>query len=211
MAVRLNLHQALLVAVAVLCPVDAAYACTNYMGANIAEGRTAFDPSSKLIGDWSHAQIWNPVGSGKVLAVSRLQLAVAVFNHQTPFKGRGADIVVQTEPMPEPGGNTHCKDIGDDTKSAAQMRVAHLPKSRVTGVGPVIYELWPTATFNGERTVGADERKITEPFVMGSSETDREYIFDPPIRIPPGYGIAVRGALPAMYVITSWQWREVSQ
>ena len=39
-------------------------------------------------------------------------------------------------------------------------------------------------------------------------EDDRTYYFNPPIELPPGTGLTVRGANPNLIVVTSWQWTE---
>jgi len=150
--------------------------CTDFIGTNI---------SDQGIGLYSHAQLFNPLNSGKNLELSRIDIAVTVWG-QTPPGTRGLDFVIQSAPLANVSGNMSCKNIGDSTIPAAQMFQASLPASMVTGVKPV-YEFW-----------------------VGVAENDHPYIFSTPLIIPPGKGVSIRGGQTAMYVVTSWQWHETS-
>jgi hypothetical protein len=132
---------------------------------------------------YSLAQLYNPKGSGKNLEVSRIDIAVTAWG-QTPPGTRAADLVVQLAPLENEGGNATCKDLSSEAPSAARMYDAAFPPIMVTGFRP-IYEFW-----------------------MGGAENDHSYTFNPPLIIPPGKGLAVRGGQKTMYVVTSWQWAE---
>jgi hypothetical protein len=191
---------------ALLLSFGAARACSDYVGMNIADGIAEYDSGGTLIGTWPHSQLWNPAGSGKVVKVSRLRVAVTTWNAQTPLGAHAVDMVAQSVAMPTENGNIQCKTIGATFDAAAETRVGHLATNQVTGVKP-FFEIWPSPLYKGQRTSGAG----TETFTIGSAENDKEYVFDPPIEILPGNGVSVRSALPAMFVVTSWQWQEVSQ
>jgi hypothetical protein len=141
--------------------------------------------ADQSVGKQSMSQLWNPPSSGKVLSVSKLTLAVTVWG-QTPAGTRAADIVVATAAMTTPQtGAVRCKDLGDSALPGGEMRIDALLPGSLAALGRPIYELWPS-----------------------KPEDDRTYTFDPPIVVPPGYGLTVRGAQTAMYVVTSWQWTE---
>lgn len=140
--------------------------------------------SDGVAGKYSLAQLWNPASSSKNLVVTKITTAVTGWT-ATPSGTRATDIVVQTAPFPNNTGNAQCKNIGDASEPVGLLRGTQLDPSDVTGVKP-FHEFW-----------------------FGASEVDHTYAFDPPIVIPLGYGIAVRGGQTAMYVVTSWQWSEV--
>jgi hypothetical protein len=140
--------------------------------------------SDGVIGKYSLAQLWNPASSSKNLVVTKITAAVTAWE-ATPSGTRANDIVVQTAAFPNNTGNAQCKNIGDASAPVGLLRSTQLDASDVTGFKP-FHEFW-----------------------FGASEVDHTYTFDPPIVIPPGYGIAVRGGQTAMYVVTSWQWSEV--
>lgn len=149
------------------------------IGMNIA------NPAENL---YSLAQIWNPPNSGVNLLITTVCAAV-VTQTNTPLGTIAADLPMQNYALPLLNtGNTHSKNIGDNTAPKAQMNSGQLPAGvggGVTGVRP-LHEFW-----------------------LPGNEKDQSYDFNPPITIPPGFGIAVRAAQPDMTAIASWQWSEV--
>lgn len=166
----------------VLFPIaaNAQTAPSCFLGMNIAV---------PAVGLYSHAQIYNPAGSGMDLQISKIVAAVVV-QSQTPPGTVAADLPVQNAPFATLNtGNIKSKNVGSSSASVAQMNTGQLAAGAgngVTGVPP-LQEFWLPAT-----------------------EKDEAYSFDPPIVVPPGYGIAVRAAQPDMTAIGSWQWCEVT-
>lgn len=153
---------------------------SDYLGYNI---------SNPVVGQVSHAQIWNPADSGVTLKVSSLVVAF-IAQSGTLAGTRAGDITINASALVLTGsGLSHNKDLSVTAASKALMRNANLTAGvggGLTGVPPV-YEIW-----------------------NGATETDHTYLFSPPISVPPGMGLTVRAAQPNMTVVTSWQWSEVS-
>jgi hypothetical protein len=147
---------------------------TDYLGQSIGDG---------VVGKHSHAQLWNPVGSGKNLELTSVRVTFTTWG-ATPAGSRAGDFVKTTAPLASKLGYAVAADFGDSTSPVAEMRSEAKLPADITGVAP-FYECW-----------------------IGASETDRLYQFDKPIIIRPGTGFAVRGAQTAMYIVSAWQWSE---
>lgn len=151
----------------------------DYVGYNI---------SNPVVGQVSHAQIWNPSDSGVTLKVYSL-VAAFIAQTATPPGTRAGDITINTSAMAlHNSGLSHNKDLAIAAVSKAQMNSANLSAGvggGLTGVPP-IHEIW-----------------------NGATETDHTYIFSPPLSVPPGMGLSVRAAQPNMTAVTTWQWSEI--
>ncbi len=128
-----------------------------------------------------NAQLWNPFGSGKILVVDKVIVAGSRFSGNDPL---GADIRRTRAPLASLFADHSSNKVFGGPDAKAEIRFNE-------GASPNNYPL---------------NRPIQEIW-LGTEWQDRPYTFDPPIKVPQGWGVVVSMTGGAR-VIASWQWSE---
>lgn len=126
-------------------------------------------------------QLWNPWGSGKILRVSRVLVAGALFSGSDPL---GADIRRTREPFSTVFADHATNKVFGGPSPSAEIRT-------YDGTAPSNYPL---------------NRPIQEIW-LANSWKDTAYQFEPNIEVPQGWGVAVSMTGGARGIV-SWQWAE---
>lgn len=127
----------------------------------------------------SLVQLWNPVGSGKIVTVSMIGLGTT--NWPKYYSIFGGDLRVSNAPLPTLIGKVANKIFGGPVLTTEIRGDNQTPPAPF---GPPIYEFWVQGAPNN-LTNGND----------GGSPM-RDFPFDPPLVIPPGFGALIASAKP---------------